>query len=402
MTVTQYQPVAAAPRTAISQATSVEQSRAVAEVQSAVIVAQQIPRDLQRAEAEMRDACSRMAMAVQAFYQVPSRGTGPSVHLMRELARLWGNVQYGVNELHRDDLKAESEIQAFAWDVQTNTRSTRTFIVPHARMKQGRREELNDLGDITNNNNNAGARAVRECISSVLPKWFTEMAQDLCRNTLVKGEGVPLKDRIETMVGKFRQELGVTEAQMEARIGKKRGAWDAGDIAQMGITYTSITRDGMDKREIFPPASQSTQDEITARATETKATPKTDPAATTTGDLAQTVTHSEQGAGATEPAAEEVPAPDGGDPIPPSGSGTPGEGDPAEVNSRGDYLATKKDIGTVRGLLANAKYSFRLKESAVETYTYLWSVIGREISDINDLSESEAADIISALNNKEN
>lgn len=403
MTVSQYQPIAAAPRTAISQATSVEQSRAVAEVQSAVIVAQQIPRDLQRAEAEMRDACSRMAMAVQAFYQVPNRGTGPSVHLMRELARLWGNVQYGVNELHRDDRKAESEIQAFAWDVQTNTRSTRTFIVPHARMKQGRREELNDLGDITNNNNNAGARAVRECISSVLPKWFTEMAQDLCRNTLEKGEGVPLKDRIETMVAKFRQELGVTEAQMEARIGKKRGAWDAGDVAQMGITYTSITRDGMDKREIFPPASQSTQDEINARATEKKTKPLTDSEATTTGDLAQTVTHPEQGAGATEPAAEEVPASGGGDDTPPPDDGTPGpDGDPAEVNSRGEYLATKKDIGTIRGLLANAKYSFRTKESAAETYTYLWSVIGREISDINDLSESEAADIITALKNKEN
>ncbi|MEC4836071.1 hypothetical protein [Mycobacteroides abscessus] len=402
MTVSQYQPIAAAPRTAISQATSVEQSRAVAEVQSAVIVAQQIPRDLQRAEAEMRDACSRMAMAVQAFYQVPNRGTGPSVHLMRELARLWGNVQYGVNELHRDDLKAESEIQAFAWDVQTNTRSTRTFIVPHARMKQGRREELNDLGDITNNNNNAGARAVRECISSVLPKWFTEMAQDLCRNTLEKGEGVPLKDRIETMVAKFRQELGVTEAQMEARIGKKRGAWDAGDVAQMGITYTSITRDGMDQREIFPPASQSTQDEIAARATETKATPKTDPAATTTGDLAPTIGDPETGSGATEPAAEEVPAPDGGDLIPPSGSGTPDGADPAEVNSRGEYLATKKDIGTVRGLLGNAKYSFRTKESAADALAYLKTVIGRDISDVNDLSENEAANLIAALNNKEN
>ena len=103
MTVTPYQPVGAAPRTEVSQATSVEQSRAVAEVQSAVIVAQQIPRDLQRAEAEMRDACSRMAMAKQAFYRVPNRGTGPSVHLLRELARIWGNTQYGVNELARND-----------------------------------------------------------------------------------------------------------------------------------------------------------------------------------------------------------------------------------------------------------------------------------------------------------
>ncbi|MBE5453430.1 hypothetical protein E3G52_000294 [Mycobacteroides abscessus] len=402
MTATAYRPLGAAPRQEISQVTAVEQSRAIAEVQSAVIVAQQIPRDLQRAEAEARDACSRMAMAVQAFYQVPNRGTGPSVHLMRELARLWGNLQYGVTELRRDDIKGESEIQAWAWDVQTNTRATRTFIAPHARMKQGRREELTDLGDITNNNNNVGARAVRECISAILPKWFTEMAQDLCRNTLEKGEGVPLKDRIETMVSKFRQELGITEAQMEGRIGKKRGAWDAGDVAQMGITYTSITRDGLDKKEVFPPASQSTQDEITARATEVKTNPQTDPTATASGDLAPTLAHPEQGAGATEPEAEEVPASGGGDGTPPPDSGNP-EDPAAEVNSQGEYLATKKDLGTVRGLLHNAGYSFRTKDATAQSLAHLQSVINREISDLNDLSETEAADVIGALNNqKEN
>ncbi|SKM82369.1 Uncharacterised protein [Mycobacteroides abscessus subsp. massiliense] len=396
MTVTPYQPIAAAPRTAISQVTSVEQSRAVAEVQSAVIVAQQIPRDLNRAEAEMRDTCSRMAMAAQAFYQVPNRGTGPSVHLMRELARLWGNVQYGVNELHRDDVKAESEIQAWAWDVQTNTRATRTFIVPHARMARGRREELTDLGDITNNNNNAGARAVRECISAILPKWFTEMAQDLCRNTLENGEGVPLKDRIETMVSKFRQELGITQAQMEAKIGKKRGSWDAGDVAQMGITYTSITRDGMDKTEVFTSTAQLTEADITSRAAEpTKPTQK-DPEAPSAGDLAPTSEHPEQGVGATEPAAEEVPAPDGVLSTPPPSGAATSDDPAAEVNSQGEYLATKKDLGTLRGLLGNAGYSLRTKEAAATTYAQIKTVINREISDLNDLSEDEATALLAA------
>jgi hypothetical protein len=398
VTVTAYQPVSAPTRTSTSQATSVEQSRAIAEVQSAVIVAQQIPRDLNRAEAEMRDACSRLAMAVQAFYQVPNRGTGPSVHLMRELARVWGNVQYGVNELHRDDTRGESEILAWAWDVQTNTRATRTFIVPHARMARGRREELTDLGDITNNNNNAGARAVRECISAILPKWFTEEAQNRCRATLENGEGVPLSERIEKMVTEFRKQLGITEAQMEARIGKKRGAWDAGDVAQMGITYTSITRDGLDKNEAFPAAASSLADEITAAAAEKKQ-PETDPEASTTGDLAPDDQRATEHEGATEPGAEEVPAPGGGDPTPPPGSGTSDGDDPAEVNSCGDFLATKKDVGTIRGLLANAKYSFRTKESAADALAYLKTVIGRDISDINDLSESEAADVIAALTN---
>ena len=45
-----------------------------------------------------------------------------------------GNVQYGINELRRDDSAGESEMRAWAWDVQNNTRSVRSFIVPHARM----------------------------------------------------------------------------------------------------------------------------------------------------------------------------------------------------------------------------------------------------------------------------
>lgn len=368
MTVTAYQPIAAAPRTAVSQATSVEQSRAVAEVQSAVIVAQQIPRDLQRAEAEMRDACSRMAMAKQAFYQVPKRGTGPSVHLMRELARIWGNSQYGVNELARNDAKGESEVQAWAWDVQTNTRSNRTFIVPHARMKDGRRQELTDLGDITNNNNNAGARAVRECISAILPKWFTEAAQDICKATLENGEGVPLAKRIEDMIAGFRA-IGVSQQQMETRLGKKRGAWDAGDVAQMGITYTSITRDGFDKAEMFPPVAGVTADEIKAKTPEK---PKVEPA----------------------PAAAPAPAPE-----PSTEKDQPtAEADPAEINSRGEFLATKKAMGTIRGLLTSAGYSLRGAEATAKTLAHVATVIGRPIEDINDLSEPEAEVLTDVLN----
>ena len=93
----------AAPALAnLTQATAIEQARAVAEVQAAVTVAQARPRDTQRAIAEMRDTCGRMAMASRAFYSVPNRGNGPTVHLARELARIWGNLDYSVRELRRD------------------------------------------------------------------------------------------------------------------------------------------------------------------------------------------------------------------------------------------------------------------------------------------------------------
>lgn len=240
----------------ISQATAVEQSRAIAEVQAAIVVAQQVPRDMDRALNEMRDSCGRLALANRAFYSVPNRGNGPSVHLARELARIWGNLDYGVKELRRDDDAGISEVMAFAWDQQTNVRSTRSFIVPHARMKkvngQQTREKLVDLGDIYLSNQNVGARAVRECIFTMLPDWLTEEAQDICRRTMEHGEGKPLEQRIVDMIAGFGK-LDISVDQIEQRLGRKRGQWTAADVAQMVIVYTSITRDGLDKAEEFPP-----------------------------------------------------------------------------------------------------------------------------------------------------
>lgn len=253
-TVQRYQPPANGNRPAsISQATAVEQSRAIADVQAAVTVAQNCPRDMAEAEREMEYVCSRLDMAEQAFYQVTNRGSGPSVHLMRELARIWGNVDYGVKELARNDEKGESEVLATCWDMQKNTRSSRTFIVPHQRMRAGQRTQLVDLTDIYLNNQNVGARAVRECIQTILPRWFTEKAQDICRGTLEHGEGEPLQDRINTMVTWFRDKVGVSQQQMEARLGRKRGAWTAEDVAQMKIAGKSIMAGEVNRDELFPP-----------------------------------------------------------------------------------------------------------------------------------------------------
>lgn len=257
-------PSAARTAERIGQATAVEQSRAIAEVQAAVVVAQQCPRDMDRALGEMRDSCARTSLAQRAFYQVPNRGNGPSVHLARELARIWGNIQYGVHELRRDDDAGESEVQAFAWDVQTNTRSTRTFVVPHARMRGGQRQKLTDLGDIYLSNQNVGARAVRECIFTVLPTWFTEEAQDRCRATLNNGDGKPLEQRITEAVDGFAG-IGVNRQRLEARVGRKRGQWTPADVAELAIAYTSITRDGIDPADLFP-VERVTADDVKPKA----------------------------------------------------------------------------------------------------------------------------------------
>ena len=248
----------------VSQSTAVEQARAVAEVQAAVVVAQQCPRDMDRAWGEMKAACSRLGLASRAFYSVPNRGSGPSVHLARELARIWGNLDYGIRELRRDDERAESEVQAFAWDQQTNVRSTRSLIVPHAKMAGGKRKPLTDLSDIYLNNQNVGARAVRECLFTVMPADFVGEAQDICRATIERGDGKPLGQRITDMIAAFAG-IGVKQAQIEVRLERKKGQWTAADVADLGVVFQSLKRRETTVEQEFP-APPVTGAEIAATA----------------------------------------------------------------------------------------------------------------------------------------
>jgi hypothetical protein len=249
----------------ISQATAVEQARAVAEVQAAIVVAQQVPRSMQHAIEEMRDSCRHEALAERSFFRYSRAGsaiTGPTVHLARELARCFGNVQYGITELRRDDVKGESEMQAFAWDVERNTRNSNTFVVPHARDTKNGRKPIVDLRDVYENNANMGARRLREAIFAILPTWFTEEAKDICSATLRDGGGKPLAQRRADAV-KVYEGIGVTVDQLEAKQGRASDKWTEHDVAALGVTYKSIQRGEITVDEEFP-QQRVTVDEISA------------------------------------------------------------------------------------------------------------------------------------------
>lgn len=249
----------------LGQATAVEQSRAIAQVQAAVVMARQFPRSQQSAIAEMRDACGRIELARRAFFSFPRSGqtvSGASVYLARELARIWGNIDYGLNEMKRDDEHGQSEMQAYAWDLQTNARSTRTFIIEHARDTRQGRKKLTELRDISDNNNNFGARNVREMIYAVLPQWFTDMAQDACRATIDSGGGEALparRDKVITAFGRGR----ITVDQLTDKIGAPVDEWTHADVSDLEILYGSLSRKEITRDEAFPP-KPVTAEEIAA------------------------------------------------------------------------------------------------------------------------------------------
>lgn len=239
----------------IGQATAVEQSRAIAQVQAMVVVAQQCPRNVPRAIEDMRDSCRRKELADNAFYRYPKGGSvvsGPSIKLARELARVWGNIEYGVSELRRDDDYGQSELLAFAWDVQTNARNSSTVINPHKLYTGGGGRQLTELRDIYDNNANVGARRVREAIFAVLPTWFVEEAIELCNRTLSDGGGVPLARRIANAIEVFGN-LGVTVPQLETKLGAPSAKWTDQDVAQLRVIRQSLMRGEIRKDEEFPP-----------------------------------------------------------------------------------------------------------------------------------------------------
>ena len=238
------------PAAVASQATAVEQARAVAEVAAAVRVAQDFPRDMTAASQRMREACSQPAMADRAFYSLPRAGgrvEGSTVHLARALAACYGNVDYGIRELKRDDEAGESEMQAWCWDQQTNVRSSRSFVVPHAIMSgkgaDKRRKPLTDLGDIANNNNSVAARAVRETIFTVLPVWFVAEAESLCAAALQgRGGDKPMAAQVADMLALYETTFGVTRSQLETYLGAASGEWTAQTLGALRVLGGELNR----------------------------------------------------------------------------------------------------------------------------------------------------------------
>ena len=243
---------------------AVEQARAVAQVAAAVQVAQQFPRSLDRVRQEVADAVADYDLAQVAFYSLPNRGQGMTVHVARELAVIWGNVDYGVHELRRDDERGVSEIQAFCWDMERNSKNTRTFQVPHAisitdrRTKVQSRKAIVDLDDVYRNNQSNGARAMRECVFATLPRWLFRLAERELRKTLQKGPGVPVDERVQLALG-WAKRVRLTQAQLEARVGKPVREWTEEDVAALEVVAASIGRGETTVAEQF--------DEATGRVT---------------------------------------------------------------------------------------------------------------------------------------
>lgn len=225
----------------INQGTvAIEASRAIAEAQGKLVIAKRFPRDEVAAYAKAIQACQRPAMAAKAFYSFPRGGQvveGPTIRFAEELARCWGNIDYGIKELSQDDGK--SEMQAYAWDLETNAQSVQNFTNPHQREQGKKMVALTSQRDIYENNANMATRRLRSRILAILPAWFVEDAIAECKKTLAGKNDMPLIDRVKNMVVQFAK-LGVSQSQIERRLKKKVDSMNADDFTQFIGIFNAI------------------------------------------------------------------------------------------------------------------------------------------------------------------
>lgn len=219
---------------------AIEQARASSEVQAQLFCAKQFPRDQAAAFSRCMEACRRPSLAAVAMYAFP-RGketiSGPSIRLAETLAANWGNLEYGIREL---SLKpGVSEMQAFAWDVETNVRSVQNFTVRHVRDTRDGKRNLIDERDIYEMTANQGGRRLRSRIMAILPGDLIEAAILECRRTLAGDNTVPFIDRVRKMIAVF-DKLGVSLALLERKIGKPVKELLPDDLVELIAIHNSI------------------------------------------------------------------------------------------------------------------------------------------------------------------
>ena len=140
-------------------------SRQAQEVQAAMVIAKRFPRDEVEAFNRVMQSCKRKSLAESAMYEYPRGGTkvtGPSIRLAEAIAQNWGNIDFGITELEQKN--GESQVMAYAWDLETNSRQVKIFSVPHIRSTKKGNVPLTDPRDIYEMVANQGARRLRSCI----------------------------------------------------------------------------------------------------------------------------------------------------------------------------------------------------------------------------------------------
>jgi hypothetical protein len=221
----------------------VETGRAVADVQAMVLSAKRWPRDTIAATDRILNECQRPGLASEAIYSYARGGTeiqGPSIRLAEVLARNWGNIDTGIQELARSG--GQSEMRAYCVDLESNYRAHFDFVVVHERTTKKGTYQLTDGRDIYETVANQASRRLRAMILKVIPSDVVDAAVSQCEATLAaKADTSP--EALKKLLDVFAA-YKVTKEQIEKRIQRRLDTITPAQLIQLRKVYNSL-KDGM-------------------------------------------------------------------------------------------------------------------------------------------------------------
>ena len=149
-------------------------------------------------------------------------------------------MTYGFRELSRRT--GESECEAYAWDLETNTKAVRQFSVRHRRDTKKGGYDLTDERDIYELMANQAQRRVRAAILEIIPGDIMEDAVAECEKTMKANVG-NITEAAAKLVQAFA-DMGIPREAVEKRLGHRIDAIQPAQIIAFRKIYTSI-KEGM-------------------------------------------------------------------------------------------------------------------------------------------------------------
>lgn len=237
---------------------SAEIARAVAEIQASFAIAVKRPRDEMAARDRMKQAVKQGAFAKTCFYSFPRARTeifGPSINLAKECARVWGNFIVGYRIMQDDD--ESRTIEAYAWDLETNTRyplqDTFKKRIQRKDYKTGLTSYIEpDERDLRELTAKRAAIQMRNAIFDLLPRDFVDELVDLARAASKKGKIVPneFRRQLLTNFGKMGVYVDRIDYYCLENYGHKFDATNDDELQELEGVVRAI-KDGVASRDEY-------------------------------------------------------------------------------------------------------------------------------------------------------
>lgn len=253
---------------AVGAFTQIEMQRANREVEMAMLMAQNFPRDLNQVRMNVLDECQIPSVAEKCIYSIKRSSEkieGGSIRLAELIERHYTNVD--TLEIIHTISETETEKEIVIWDLEKRKRECRRFIVKHMRYsKEKGWYRVNAGNDIRQIVNSETSFYRRNALFKVIPLWLLQDALETCRRTIAKA--MQNGETRAKMLGAFQKEFEINQESLEAYIGKRIQNFSNEDYAELRGVFNALESGEAKLADFFSSAAP-----LAAKPEPTKAKP---------------------------------------------------------------------------------------------------------------------------------